>query len=91
MEERGGFGEGRLPISTHGGCQSHSHNMCPYNHSVIGVVRQFRNDVPDRCPGWSEGVHTYDRTICRKVRDPKVGVACGPITGIFSFALLVRD
>jgi hypothetical protein len=48
--------------------------------------------VPDLCPGWRAGVHTYDRAICRKVRDPKLGVGCGPLTdGRHAFVLLARD
>ncbi len=86
-----GFGDGRLPLSPHGGCQSHSHNMVPYNHTVIEVVRQFRGDVPDRCPGWADDRHTYDRALCRRVTDPQLAVVCGPMTGVFSMAVLAKD
>ena len=83
-----GLGDGRLPVSPHGGCQSHSHNMVPYNHNIVEAVRQFRGDVPDNCPG---GHHTHDPATCRKVRDPRLAVACGPLTGVFSYALLAKD
>ncbi|HVX19717.1 MAG TPA: thiolase family protein [Acidimicrobiales bacterium] len=86
-----GFGDGRLPLSTHGGCQSHSHNMVPYNHTIVEVVRQFRGDVPDRCPGWADDDHTFDRSLCRRVADPRLAVVCGPMTGVFSTAVLARD
>ncbi len=82
----------RHPICPDGGNQSYSHPGNPYNFKIIEAVRQFRNEVPDLCPGWSEGVHTYDRTLCRKLPNPKLAVACGPLTmGRHSFVLLARD
>ena len=51
----------------------------------------MRNEVKDLCPEWAAGVHTYDRSICRKVRDPKIAASCGPLTGRHSFALLAKD
>jgi acetyl-CoA acetyltransferase len=89
VEERCGMGPGRLPVSPHGGCQSHSHNMVPYNHNIVEAVRQFRGDVPDRCPGGRS--HTYDPAVCRQVRDPRLAIACGPLTGTFSYAILAKD
>lgn len=86
-----GLAPGQLPVSPHGGCQAHSHNMVPYNHTIVEVVRQFRNDVPDRCPEVPSGTHTHDPAQCRKVRSPRLGVACGPLTGVFSFAALAPD
>jgi acetyl-CoA acetyltransferase len=81
----------RFPVSPDGGCLGYSHNINPYNFKIIEVVRQFRDDVPDRCPGWAHGEHTYDRNLCRKIRDPRLAVACGPMTGTFSMALLAKD
>jgi acetyl-CoA acetyltransferase len=81
----------RFPVSPDGGCLGYSHPMNPYNFKIIEVVRQFRNQVPDRCPGWADGEHTYDRSLCRKVREPRLAVACGPMTGTFSMALLAKD
>jgi acetyl-CoA acetyltransferase len=80
----------RFPVSPDGGCLGYSHNMNPYNFRIIEAVRQMRNDVPDLCPGWEHGEHTYDRTICRKVRDPQLAVACGPMTGTFSMSILAK-
>jgi acetyl-CoA acetyltransferase len=80
-----------LPLSTDGGCLAHSHPGNPYNMKVIESVRQLRNEIRDLCPGSERGVHTYDRTRCRKVRSPQVAVVAGPMTGVFSFALLVVD
>lgn len=81
----------RFPVSPDGGCLGYSHNMNPYNFRIIEAVRQMRNDVPDLCPGWERGEHTYDRTMCRKVRDPRLAVACGPMTGTFSMSILAKD
>jgi acetyl-CoA acetyltransferase len=80
-----------LPLSTDGGCLAHSHPSNPYNMKIIESVRQLRNQVRDLCPGSERGVHTYDRTICRKVRQPRVAVVAGPMTGVFSCALLAVD
>ncbi|MCH8194986.1 MAG: hypothetical protein IIB12_02825, partial [Chloroflexi bacterium] len=51
----------------------------------------FRGEVNDLCPQSAQGVHTYDRSICRKVRDPKLAACCGPMTGRHSFAILAKD
>ena len=63
----------------------------PTPKRIIEAVRQFRNDTPDLCPNSHLGEHTYDRSICRKVRDPKLAVACGPFTGAFSMSILAKD
>jgi len=84
--------DAKHPVCPDGGNLSYSHNMIPYNFKPIEIVRQFRNDVPDLCPDAARGVHTYDRRICRKVREPKLAVACGPQTeGRHSFVLLAKD
>ncbi|HUS62855.1 MAG TPA: hypothetical protein VMY34_11700, partial [Acidimicrobiales bacterium] len=81
----------KFPVSPDGGNLGYSHCINPYNLRIIEAVRQFRNDVPDLCPEAHLGVHTYDRAICRKVRDPKLAVACGPFTGAFSMSILAKD
>jgi acetyl-CoA acetyltransferase len=84
--------DAKHPICPDGGNLSYSHNMIPYNFKPIEIVRQFRGDVPDLCPGWERGEHTYDRRLCRKVRDAKLAVACGPQTEArHSFVLLAKD
>lgn len=80
-----------FPVCPDGGNQSYSHPGNPYNFKIIEAVRQIRNEVKDLCPESAAGVHTYDRSICRKVRDPKIAAACGPLTGRHSFALLAKD
>ncbi|HEV8298549.1 MAG TPA: thiolase family protein [Acidimicrobiales bacterium] len=81
----------RFPVSPDGGNLGYSHNMNPYNFRIIEAVRQLRNDAPDRCPDSAKGMHTYDRSMCRKIRDPRIAVACGPMTGTFSMALLAKN
>ena len=81
----------RFPVSPDGGNLGYSHCINPYNLRIIEAVRQFRNDVPDLCPNAHLGEHTYDRSICRKVRDPKLAVACGPFTGAFSMSILAKE
>ncbi len=84
--------DSKHPICPDGGNLSYSHNMIPYNFKQIEIVRQFRNDVPDLCPEGHKGIHTYDRRICRKVRDPKLAVGAGPMTeGRHGFVLLAKD
>lgn len=84
--------DGAHPICPDGGNLAYSHPGNPFNFKQIEIVQQFRNHVPDLCPGWRAGVHTYDRAICRKVRDPKLAVGCGPLTdGRHAFVLLAKD
>ena len=85
--------DGRFPVCTDGGCQAFSHNGTPSLFRPIEAVRQLRGEVVDLCPGWATGDHTYDRSICRKVRDPKIAFAAGmgPPTGGGNFCILARD
>jgi acetyl-CoA acetyltransferase len=83
--------DGLHPVCPDGGCLSHSHPRNPYNFKPIEIVRQFRGEVADLCPGWPEDVHTFDRSCCRRVRRAHLAVSCGPLTGSFSFALLARE
>jgi acetyl-CoA acetyltransferase len=89
VAEQAGFGG--LPLSTDGGCLGHSHPGNPYNMKIIEAVRQLRGQVADLCPDWRRGVHTFDRTRCRKVPGARVAAVAGPMTGVFSCALLAVD
>lgn len=80
-----------LPCNPDGGNMAFSHCGNPYNFRIIEIVQQFRNQVADQCPGWREGTHTYDRERCRKVRDPQLAVAGGPLTSAYSMAILAKD
>lgn len=76
---RGGHNrlDGQMPVNTHGGLLSEAH-VHGLNH-VIEAVQQLRPEgvVDDLCAG----LHTYDRTVCRQVRAPEIGLVCGESGG----------
>jgi acetyl-CoA acetyltransferase len=61
---------GRRPNNTSGGhlCETYTHGM----NMVIENTRQLRGEVDDYCPGWREGMHSYDYREggCRAVKNP---------------------
>jgi acetyl-CoA acetyltransferase len=67
--------DGTIPVSTQGGLMSegYAHGL----NNVLEAVQQLRHEAEDLCPGWAEGNHTYDRSVCRQVRDPQVALCTG--------------
>jgi acetyl-CoA acetyltransferase len=64
--------DGRLPLQTAGGLMSegyafHVNNLCE-------AVQQLRGEAEDLCPGWRDGVHTFDRGVCRQVRQHETAI-----------------
>ena len=64
--------DGELPMTTHGGLMNEGY-VHGFNNAME-AVQQLRGDAEDLCPNWREGEHTYDRTICRQVRDPETAL-----------------
>ncbi len=64
--------DGELPMTTHGGLMNEGY-VHGFNNGME-AVQQLRGDAEDLCPNWREGEHTYDRTICRQVRDPQTAL-----------------
>jgi acetyl-CoA acetyltransferase len=85
--------DGALPTGTDGGCLAFGDNGAPSLYRIVEAVRQLRGDVPDGCPAWARGEHTYRPDRCRAARDPRVALAVsmGPPTGGGSFVLLARS
>jgi acetyl-CoA acetyltransferase len=71
------------PVNTHGGLLSEAH-VHVLNH-VLEAVQQLRPEgvVDDLC----QGAHTYDRSVCRQVKNAEIGLVCGESGGS---ALLLR-
>jgi len=64
--------DGQLPMTTHGGLMNEGY-VHGFN-SGMEAVQQLQGVAEDLCPNWHEGEHTYDRTICRQVRDPQIAM-----------------
>ena len=64
--------DGRIPMNCHGGLLSEGY-VHGFNN-VASAVEQLRWEAEDLCPQWREGVHTYDRSQCRQVRNAQTGM-----------------
>ena len=64
--------DGEIAVSTQGGLLSegYAHGL----NNLLEAAQQLRGEAEDLCPDWQTGRHTYDRTICRQVRDAQIAV-----------------
>ena len=76
--------DGELPMQTHGGLmnEGYAHGI----NNITEAAQQLRGDAEDLCPNWQNGEHTYDRSICRQVRDPKIALQTA-VTGASGLVL----
>lgn len=70
--------DGEIPVSTQGGLMNEGY--CHGLNNALEAVQQLRDEAEDLCPNWQNGEHTYDRSICRQVRDPQIALHTG-VTG----------
>ncbi len=80
---------GARPNNTSGGqlCEGYTHGM----NLVIENVRQLRHQADDSCPGWEQGIHTYDYAEggCRQVHDAELAMNMGWGTPAVASALIL--
>jgi acetyl-CoA acetyltransferase len=67
--------DGEIPMETQGGLMSegYAHGL----NNALEAVQQLRGEAEDLCPNWANGEHTYDRSVCRQVRDPQIAMRTG--------------
>ena len=67
--------DGEIPVCTQGGL--HSEGYAHGLNNALEAVQQLRGEAEDLCPEWANGNHTYDRSVCRQVRDPQIAMHTG--------------
>ena len=81
---------GSRPNNTSGAqlCEGYTHGM----NMVIENVRQLRGTVDDYCPGWRDGIHTYDHSEakCRQVKGAEISLNMGWGSQAVGSALVLR-
>ena len=84
---------GKFPTCTDGGNLSFSHPGNPIVFRYIEAVRQLRGEAKDLCPDWAKGIHTYEPTVCRMVRDARLAFvsSSGSATIMGGMLVLARD
>lgn len=77
--------DGSIPVNTHGGLINEGY--CHGFNNILEAVQQLRGEAEDLCPDWQHGHHTYDREVCRQVRDAEIALNAS-VSG--SSALILR-
>jgi acetyl-CoA acetyltransferase len=77
--------DGDVPMQTHGGLmnEGYAHGL---NHP-LEAVQQLRGEAEDLCPNWQAGEHTFDRKLCRQVRNAEIGLS---VASMGNSALVLR-
>ena len=80
--------DGELPMQTHGGLmnEGYAHGI----NNITEAVQQLRWDAEDLCPNWQNAEHTYDRSVCRQVKEPRIGLSTA-VTGASGLVLKRGD
>ena len=80
---------GKFPTCTDGGNLSFTHPGSPIVFRYIEAVRQLRDEAKDLCPGWADGIHTYEPTVCRMVKDARLAFVSNPRSATIQGGMLV--
>lgn len=74
--------DGRIPVNPHGGLMNEGY--CHGFNNILEAVQQLRGEAEDLCPNWHKGEHTYDRALCRQVRDAEIALnaSVGGLSGL---------
>lgn len=69
--------DGSIPMQTQGGLMNEGY--CHGLNNALEALQQLWGEAEDLCPNWANGEHTYDRNICRQVRDPQIALHTGVV------------
>ena len=69
--------DGSIPLQTQGGLMNEGY--CHGLNNALEAAQQLWGEAEDLCPNWAKGEHTYDRSICRQTRDPKIALHTGVV------------
>jgi acetyl-CoA acetyltransferase len=69
--------DGKMPMQTQGGLMNEGY--CHGLNNALEALQQLWGEAEDLCPDWQSGKHTYDRSVCRQVRDPRIALHTGVV------------